>query len=269
MNIKSAEAELLLKFGEVFAAGLFENPEASQNGRFARSIRRYFEHAEPVYADTKLYPAGDKTPWSLIPKQKIGYNYSYSLAGGGLEEYLPQCDNDSEREILKQIIKKLEDFKNILIPVQFRIGGSGYVHSIINYERILKEGLNNYLRRVEQKLDTAGTSEEQDYYKALSEVLNAIILFHGKVLKSVKIKAFEQVPLKPARSFYEAMVCFNFMWYIDGGDSIGRFDQYMGKYLDDDLKKGTITVVDAEALLEELWHNIDASNGWHMILGGA
>lgn len=267
MNTKSPEAELLLKFGEVFAAGLFENPEASQNARFARSIRRYFEHAKPVYNDTKLYPAGDKTPWNLIPEQKIGYNYSFSLAGGGLEEYLSKCDNDSERKILEGVIEKLKVFQNILIPVQFRIGGSGYVHSIINYERILNEGLNAYTQRIKEKLNT-GISEEQDYYKALSEVLDAIILFHGKVLKNTKIKEFEQVPLKPARSFYEAMLCFNFMWYLDGCDSIGRFDQYMGKYLDNDLKNGTITVAEAEALLEELWGNVDACSGWHMILGG-
>lgn len=266
MDTKSQEAELLLKFGEVFAAGLFENPKASQSARFARAIRRYFEQAEPVCTDDKLYPTRAHSPWGLLPGQKVNYNYSCSLTGG-LKEYLSQCANESERKTLKQVIDSLEVFQRNLIPRQFGIGGRGFTHSIINYERVLKEGLNNYRQRIEEKLDAAAP-EEKDYYQALNEVLNAIMLFHGKVLKNTNIKAFEQVPLKPARSFYEAMVCFNFMWYLDGCDSIGRFDQYMGKYLDDDLKKGVITVAEAEALLEELWSNVDACNGWHMILGG-
>ena len=266
MNTKSPEAELLLKFGEVFAAGLFEDRKASYNTRFARAVKRHLEYAEPVCANTKLYPAGNKTPWSLIPEQKIRYNYSYSLGGGGLAEYLPQCD-DSEEKIFENIIKELKTIQDIPIPPQFRIGGAGYTHSIINYERILKEGLSAYKKRIEEKLNSC-TAEKQDYYQALNEVLDAIILFHGKVLKKTGIKAFEQVPLKPARSFYEAMLCFNFMWYLDGSDSIGRFDQYMGKYLDDDLKRGVITIEEAEALLEELWSNFNACDGWHMILGG-
>jgi len=266
MGIKSPEAELLLKFGEIFAAGLFEDRNASQYVRFARAIKRHLEHAEPECTDTRLYPARDKNPWSLISEQKISCNYSYSLGGGGLEEYLPQCD-DSEKKILEDIIKELKTIRDIPIPTEFRIGGSGYTHSIINYERVLKEGLNNYKKRIGRKLNSA-VPEKQDYYHALNEVLNAIILFHGKVLEKTGIKGFEQVPLKPARSFYEAMLCFNFMWYIDGCDSIGRFDQYMGKYLDDDLKKGVITIAEAETLLEELWSNFDACSGWHMILGG-
>ena len=266
MNAKSLEAELFLKFGEVFAAGLFEDREASQNARFARAIKRHLEHAEPDSTDTRLYPTGDKSPWSLLPDQKLRYNYSRSIGGCGLEEYFPQCD-DSEKKILEDIIDELKIIMNVPIPPQFRIGGAGYTHSIINYERVLKEGLSVYKKRIEGKLNSC-TAEKQDYYRALNEVLDAIILFHGKVLKKTGIKAFEQVPLKPARSFYEAMLGFNFMWYLDGCDSIGRFDQYMGKYLDDDLKKGVITIEDAEALLEELWSNFDACHGWHMILGG-
>ena len=267
MKTKSPEAELLLKFGEVFAAGLFENPEASQNARFARAIKRYFEQVKPTCTNTKLYPSGEHIPWHLIPEQKINYNYSYSLGGSGVHKYLAQCENDSERKTLEKIIEKLTVLQRNTIPEQFRVGGGGYTHSIINYERVLKEGLNTYVQHIKEKLNT-GTPDEQDYYQSLYEVLKAIILFHAKVLETTKIKEFEQVPLKPARSFYEAILCFNFMWYLDGCDSIGCFDQYMGKYLDDDLKNGAITIAEAEALLEELWANVDTCNGWHMILGG-
>lgn len=269
MDKKSPEAALLTKFGEVFAAGLFENTEAPQMTRFARAFRRYFEQAEPeCYGTKKLYPAGNKSPWNLLSNQKIVYNYSYSFGGGGLEEYLPECADKSERQVLRRIIAELNEIQHKPIPPRFMVGGAGYTHSIINYKRVLKEGLNSYAKRVKQKLNNPETSEKRVYYHALKEVLDAIVDFHAKVLKKTKIKALEQVPLNPARSFYEAMVCFNFMWYLDGCDSIGRFDQYMGKYLDDDLAKGAITVAEAEALLEELWTNVNACDGWHMILGG-
>jgi hypothetical protein len=120
------------------------------------------------------------------------YNYSYSFGGGGLEEYLLECADESERQVLRRIIAELNEIQHKPIPPRFMVGGAGYTHSIINYERVLKEGLNSYAKRIEQKLNNPETPEKRVYYHALKEVLDAIVDFHAKVLKKTKIKVFEQ-----------------------------------------------------------------------------
>ena len=63
------------------------------------------------------------------------------------------------------------------------------------------------------------------------------------------ITAMEDVPLKPAKSFYEAMVATNFMWYIDDTDSIGRFDQFLYPYFKKDMDAGIINREEVVELL--------------------
>ena len=72
------------------------------------------------------------------------------------------------------------------------------------------------------------------------------------------IKALEKVPFKPAETFYEAMVCVNFMFYIDCNDNVGRITRYLAPYLTDDVS-------DEEAiyLFRTFWKIMDKTGSWH------
>ena len=76
----------------------------------------------------------------------------------------------------------------------------------------------------------------------------------------------EQVPAKPARTFFEACQSF---WFIQmllqtesSGHSIspGRFDQYMYPYYKRDLEKGLITPAAAQELLDCIWLKLNDLN---------
>lgn len=72
-----------------------------------------------------------------------------------------------------------------------------------------------------------------------------------------------KVPRHPAESFREAVQSF-WMQHIvvmnedpHGGNSPGRLDKYLWPYLEADLQKGTCTLEEARALIEELFIRID------------
>ncbi|HOJ40474.1 MAG TPA: pyruvate formate lyase family protein, partial [bacterium] len=76
------------------------------------------------------------------------------------------------------------------------------------------------------------------------------------------------VPWRPARSFRQALLATNFIFYLDGCDSLGRFDVELGPYCEQDLKAGLITEKEAVAWVAALWKNFDANSGWNVALGG-
>jgi len=94
----------------------------------------------------------------------------------------------------------------------------------------------------------------------------------------------EAVPAHPARSFHEALqslrLCQAVVWL--GGNyhvGLGRFDQYMGPYLQADLQAGRLTTGQAEELLAEFFISLNkdsdlypgvqqGDNGQSLTLGG-
>ena len=282
MTHSSPEAVILNRMGEYFAAGLFEDKNAPIANRYAHAFSRYFEHAEvPRYDGGLLYPSGNVSLWNLIPQAKIRFHYSSSLSGNphDLLTFADQCGNDRERLALSRTVGELTQLQHNPIPGKYCIGGNGFTHSIINYERVLSEGLQQYAIRISACRKNEKDQDKIYFYDAIKETLNAIIMFHGKCVAHLEslqktpelqrlIAALKKVPLQPATSFYEAMVSYNFMWYLDGCDSPGRFDQFMSPYFERDIAAGTFGVEEVKKLLEAHWANADACSGWHMILGG-
>ncbi|MBN2643815.1 MAG: hypothetical protein JXR78_19360 [Victivallales bacterium] len=282
MNNQSLEATILNRFEEYFAAGLFKDKNAPIVNRYAHAFSCYFEHAEaPAYDGGLLYPSGNVSLWNLNPQAKIHFHYSSSLGGNpnGLLTFADRCANDRERLILSRVVEELSQLQCNPIPNKYRIGGNGFTHSIINYERVLREGLQQYAVRIAACRKNEKDQNKIYFYDAIKETLDAIIMFHGKCVAHLNslqktpelqrlIAVLKNVPLQPATSFYEAMVSYNFMWYLDGCDSPGRFDQFMYPYFERDIAAGTLDVKEAKILLEAHWANADACSGWHMILGG-
>lgn len=72
------------------------------------------------------------------------------------------------------------------------------------------------------------------------------------------INALEHVPFEPAQSLYEGMVCWDFIYYIDGCDDPGAIDAPLYE-----LYKGE----DITAVIEEFYDNVEANNGWSSAIG--
>lgn len=159
---------------------------------------------------------------------------------------------------------------------------AGDAHLAVNYERVLKDGLRGYEKRVKEykaTLDLTNPDNVDKYcfYNAVLIVLKAVRNFANRysvLAKDLAEKELNQkrkielleisricskVPYEPAETFKEAVQS---VWFIQlilqiesNGHSLsyGRFDQYMYPYYDRDIKNGTIKESEALELLTCLW----------------
>lgn len=159
---------------------------------------------------------------------------------------------------------------------------AGDAHLAVNYERILKDGLRGYEKRVKEYKATLDLTDPESidkycFYNAVLIVLEAVRNFANRysvLAKNLAEKELNQerkielleisricskVPYEPAETFQEAVQS---VWFIQlilqiesNGHSLsyGRFDQYMYPYYDRDIKNGTIKESEALELLTCLW----------------
>ena len=159
---------------------------------------------------------------------------------------------------------------------------AGDAHLAVNYERILKDGLRGYEKRVKEykailDLTNPDFVDKYCFYNAVLIVLEAVRNFANRysiLAKDLAEKEMNQerkielleisricskVPYEPAETFQEAVQS---VWFIQlilqiesNGHSLsyGRFDQYMYPYYDRDIKNGTIKESEVLELLTCLW----------------
>ena len=159
---------------------------------------------------------------------------------------------------------------------------AGDAHLAVNYERILKDGLKGYEKRVKEckaslDLTDPDSIDKYCFYNAVLIVLDAVRAFANRysvlakklaemeLNQERKLELLEmsricaKVPYEPAETFQEAVQS---VWFIQlilqiesNGHSLsyGRFDQYMYPYYDRDIKNGNITETEALELLTCLW----------------
>lgn len=159
---------------------------------------------------------------------------------------------------------------------------AGDAHLAVNYERILKDGLRGYEKRVKEykaSLDLTNPESIDKYcfYNAVLIVLEAVRNFANRysvlaqdlaekeLNQERKIELLEisricsKVPYEPAETFREAVQS---VWFIQlilqiesNGHSLsyGRFDQYMYPYYNRNIKNDTIKESEALELLTCLW----------------
>lgn len=244
------KAEILYRLGEYFGGGMFERENDSIAERYALGIRRYFEHAEPPPESGPLYPAPEHKIWQLNGTF-IRWHYAFSLdvdAGGLRSSGQSALTDPFELDMLECIIRELQFFRTSLIAPSHGIGGRGWTHTVLNYPRMLAEGLAGYIARVEEM--PAGSLK-----RALQDTLAGITSFLDRAPGSIR----EEV-MRPAGDFHHAMRSFNFFFALDSYDSAGRFDEYMGRYYQGEP--------DAFELVHELFRSMELHCGWHLLYTG-
>ena len=234
--------------GEFFAAGYFEEPHRTPFERFSRALRRYFENYQlPEYKGEPLYPCGGKYRTPLVNPD---FSFTVAVDWRRLAE-----QSQEARTILGNEFSILVS----RIPAVHTVGGNMYTHSYPNFKRIVYEGLDSYEERVTRISDPA-------VRLGLLDLLAGIRRFHARILEKLRseaaeselYKALTNVPFKPARSLYEALVCWNFVYYLDGCDDIGRMDaDLIPLYRGEDMTE----------VFRAFFKNVDANSGWSGTLG--
>ena len=159
---------------------------------------------------------------------------------------------------------------------------AGDAHIVVNYGRLLSEGLRGYEQRTREMkaaldLTDPDSVDKYVFYKAVLIVIEAVkdfALRYSRLAAEMADKEQEgarkaelaeisricaRVPYEPAASFREAVQA---VWLIQlilqigsNGHSLsyGRFDQYMFPYYKKDMDEGEISRAEALELLTNLW----------------
>lgn len=263
--------------GEHFAAGHMSCPDESAVVRFAHGIHAFLSQCPlPAYRGEALYPCG---PSIYLRGHAVEWHYSACMTynEAALRAKLEAAEDPSVRSALEAVHECLKDYPSV----------GGYTHSIPNYRRILREGLASYGPRIESRLAIAerrGETERVDFCRAMRIVLDAVRVLHSRSLTAIEAfapetgtegaaqaalaDAFRTVPSAPARSFYQAFVCVNFILYLDGPDDLGRLDQDLWPYFQRDRAAGALGEAEVLEWLRRLWRNVDESVAWNVALGG-
>ena len=155
--------------------------------------------------------------------------------------------------------------------------GLGLSLIVVDYAKVLNEGLNQIIKNAEEELKnlrfmSADAVKKADFLRSVIISLTAIVRIAerfgdlaakmaSKEKNAIRKKELERiaetchwVPGKPARSFYEAVQSFWFIWIMiaSGTTPGGRFDQYMYPFYKKDKAEGKITDEDVLELLESL-----------------
>jgi len=235
------------QINEPYASGFFENPERSRFFRYARAQRRFWERCTmPEYDGDSLYPCGKKyaDAYAVTP------NYSYTF---GCEwKILEQKDEELAKVMHAEA-------KLVSLETPHTVGGNGYTHSIPNYKRIIKEGFNSYVKRIEKVKD-------DDFREGLLEIIEGIHIYRNKAIDLLEqanapqklLDTLRKIPFEPAETIYEAVVAWNFIYYIDGCDDPGRLDADLIEYYNGE---------EITPLLRKFFLNVDANDGWSGALG--
>jgi ACT domain-containing protein len=132
-------------------------------------------------------------------------------------------------------------------------------HSMLNYKRILSEGINRYEERLLAKKDSP-------FRTALLDLIEGIRAYHRRALEAIPsmgapqklIDALQKVPFSPATSVYEAIVSLNFCLSLDDWDNVGRLDSILEPY-----HKGE----DIRPYLRGIYQNMQDHDRWSITLG--
>ncbi len=245
--------QILRDSGEFYAAELIANTDRDTIYRYSKAVAEYLKNAALTpYDGGRLYPCGQRI-YSNTENSHIAvkpeYSYTYSANLGRIREI---CEDAA-------ILLEKEFSKVAVIDTPHTVGGAGYTHSFINYRRILADGLSGYRARVEKL-------PESDFRDAMLILLDGIESYRLRCIELLEnsagdselISALKHVPNNSPRNIYEALVSWNFMYYIDGCDDIGGLDRGLYPYW---------TGEDIRDLLRELYRHIDGNDGWSMPLG--
>lgn len=196
-----------------------------------------------------------------------------------LEEYLPWWYGRSTEDLVEEILP--EDVQRARAHGMITIGSRTMPssHTMPNYDRLLKEGLNGYIRRCEEKIweqkgGSKAAQEKINFWKAAIIACRGVIRFaerHAELAERLAAaeedenrraelmqiaKTCRNVPANPPESFAQAV---QFVWFIhlmphietnSSGNGFGRYDQYMYPFYKKDLEAGVLKAEDAVELLQ-------------------
>ena len=236
------------KIGEYAASGAFEESDRSLFYRKALGIRRYYENCRLCeYSGKALYPSGKiENSMDIFPE----YYYGLSVNWRGYKK--------ENAEYINKFAEVFSRYRH-KIPPEHTVAAGMWVHSIPNYRRVIKEGLNSYVERINKIADADMREGLLHIYEGIKNYIGRIVTYLSKAGADKRlVDALKKVPLSKADNIYEAIVAWNFIMYLDNCDNIGCLAKDLYEFYNGE---------DITDLLGNLYDNLDENEGWSMALG--
>jgi len=137
----------------------------------------------------------------------------------------------------------------------------GISHLTINFEKVLKIGLNGIRDEIERSLLIHKDAKKLRFVESCKNAVNSFEKWINRYVSALEqldgykenIKNLKKVPFSAPESFHEALqsiwATFAFCRLCGNWPGIGRIDRLLGKYLKNDLEKGILTISEARELL--------------------
>lgn len=169
-------------------------------------------------------------------------------------------------------------------------------HLSPNYRKVIEQGFGAVRKEAQENLDAlqgrirGADAEKYYFYRSIVIVCDAYILLTRRYAAACREKAaseknerrktellrmsesLEWLATNPARTFYEAVQAtflYQTYLYLDGnfqGLSFGRFDQYTYPCLEAELDAGTITMAQAQEIVDCFWLKVGGLFGARVVL---
>ncbi|MBQ8741773.1 MAG: hypothetical protein IJZ03_00220 [Clostridia bacterium] len=142
---------------------------------------------------------------------------------------------------------------------------SSISHLTVDFETVLKEGVNSIKIKAEEAYEKYRTTEKEAFSKSCLNCIRAFELWHTRYLDALRdlpeyqanYDNLTRVPFEPAKSFYEAVqslwFTFAFIRLCGNWPGIGRIDYLLGDYLKKDLASGKLTQDEAREILSHFF----------------
>ena len=258
--------EFFHAIGEPYLAGFFEHPNGTYLQRAADALCSQYANAPLLpYKGTKLYPVGGGSIYNPGNKQVYYFFYPHTHKiryADGKDAFQQLMDKAAEANVpcdgqLRQAV--IQATADNAFRVTFL---RGWTHAVINYERILTEGLGAYEKRIRENISKHA---EFNFYPPLLKTLEGIRIYIARCEAMLRennagklADVFHKMASEPASDLYEAFVYYNFFWFIDDRDSGGRMDAVLEKFPRNGLSDDDIV-----ALFRETWISYNENGAWH------
>ncbi len=282
--------EKLKELGEWAAYGFYEALRQPWPQAYGRAYRRLYEEM-PI----RVLPDRLLVPCEPLPFAKTRESHDTWYATSLI------CDFDHNKglrvnagiaEERKRQYPEHADFIDHLVEdLQFRLPHfGGYTHSNPDIRRLLMDGFGMMVAELDEQFVILKQEKNPDpnelslmialkdytagvtafYERTKIELRKAVAEATGKHRNDLEIilQHYEHAFMEPCNSFIGGLLSIHFAWMLDGHDSLGRIDQVLGIFFENDLAAGKLDIDFARRLIDEMWKNFERFNGWNIQIGG-
>ena len=287
----SPYARFLKKHGLYSAALFYKNLNETLERRAARASRFSLETISlPCWEEGQIVPiAARNSLYQLSPEDDThGYGLQYLPDGEPVfredtfRKLYEKCENSVEQHIVDTVIHNCRAAQADISSFRFRHFGT---HNVVDFDFVLCHGIGAYRQRIEKAMeqaDPAGRMFEEGMLDVLEGVTDYLRRYRAHLEQQLEhtpdpwlrrvAEALKQVPMNPARSFFEAYVSAYMAMALAGNFEPGRLDHYLWPWYQADLAAGKITSEEAFRLIRAMFEDIDAAQGHpgvtHVTIGG-